>query len=168
MDDWFSYGIFRISYTIIIHIVFLRIVIFYESTYLNHLHLPVSISFSYKNNNIMLELFVKLFGNQSVFLWWLEDTPYFWFGGGLDCLYFLIIYKKVHLSLTNDRCFQDNARSRILFHFLINREEHNWRFNKTNLHNPFACLQPRKIYCIISSSQIQQSAFCIEGPYEGS
>ena len=55
----FSYGIFQISYTIIIHIVFLRIVIFYESTYLNHLHLLVSIPFPYKNNNNMLELFVN-------------------------------------------------------------------------------------------------------------
>ena len=80
----FSYGIFRISYNIIIRMVFLSTVIFYESTYLNHLHLLVSISFPYKNNNIMLELFVKSFRNSSFFLRWLEDTPYFCFGGGLE------------------------------------------------------------------------------------
>ena len=57
----FSYGIFCISDTIIIRMVFL--IIFYGNTYLNHLHLLVSISFSYENNNNMLELFVKLFGD---------------------------------------------------------------------------------------------------------
>ena len=148
----FPYGIFCINYTIIIHMVFLSTAIFDENTYLNHLHLLVSISFSYKNNNNMLELFVKLFGNQSVFLWWLEETPYFWFGGRLECLYFLIIYKKVLLSLTNYSCFQDTTCSRILFQSLMKKEEHNWRFNKDDLHNPFVCLQPRKIYCIISNS----------------
>ena len=80
----FSDGIFCISYTIIICMISLSTVIFYGNTYLYHIHLLVSISFSYKNNNNMLELFVKLFGNQSVFLWWLEDTPYFWFGGRLE------------------------------------------------------------------------------------
>ena len=80
----FSYGSFCISYTIIIRMVFLSTFILDESTYLNHIHLLVSIYFSYKNNNSILELFVKLFGNQSVFLWWLEDTPYFWFGGRLE------------------------------------------------------------------------------------
>ena len=63
----FSYGIFRISYTIIICMVSLSTVIFYENAYLNHLHLLVHIYFSYENNNSMLELFVKLFGNQSLF-----------------------------------------------------------------------------------------------------
>ena len=61
MDDWFSYGIFHISCTIIIHMVFLSTVIFfYECTYLNHLHLLVSIYFSYENNNNILELLAKL------------------------------------------------------------------------------------------------------------
>ena len=95
----FSYGIFPISYTIIIHMVFLRNVIFDECTYLNHLHLLVSVSFSYENDNNIWELFVKLFGYQYVFLWWLEDTPYFWFGGRLE------------LSLPSDYLWKDSIIS---------------------------------------------------------
>ena len=65
----FSYGIFPIYYTIIIHMIFQITVIFYdECTYPIHLHLPVSISFSYENDDNILELFVKLFENQSVFI----------------------------------------------------------------------------------------------------
>ena len=104
----FSVAFFWLNYYHSSHI-FKQCYIFHEYTYLNHFNFLISISFSYKIINNMIELFNFYFLEQSILLScmaWGHAISLVWGRIGKSYTVFIFHYFwQIYLSLTNDKCF---------------------------------------------------------------